>query len=90
MGMGLTALCLANGPGEARRGAEPRPPVKELPSLVVSPPTFPKPAALLPDLRIPGMVAAHGCLREWADSTSWRGAWAWPWVPPTTPTLMEA
>ena len=49
MRMGVTALCLAHGPGEVRTGA--RPLVKEPPSLKVIPPFPRQPAALFSDLQ---------------------------------------
>ena len=86
MGMGVTALSLAHGPGEARRGVEPRPPLKELPSLRVSVPFSP---SLKLDSQTPQVLAAHCYLQEWAEKASWRGTGHGP-VPPTIPTLMEA
>ena len=84
--MGATALCLAYGPGEARRGVEPRPPLKELPSLKVSSPFSP---SLKLGSQTPQVLAAHRYLQEWAEKASWRGTGHGP-VPPTIPTLMEA
>ena len=84
--MGATALCLAYGPGEARRGVEPRPPLKELPSLKVSSPFSP---SLKLGSQTPQVLAAHRYLQEWAEKASWRGAGHGP-GPPTIPTLMEA
>ena len=52
----MTTLCLAHGPGEARRGVEPRPPLKELPSLRVS---FPFSPSLKLDSQTPQVLAAH-------------------------------
>lgn len=82
----MTTLCLAHGPGEARRGVEPRPPLKELPSLRVS---FPFSPSLKLDSQTPQVLAAHCYLQEWAEKASWRGTGHGP-VPLTIPTLMEA
>ena len=71
----MTALCLAHGPGEARSGVEPRPPLKELPSLRVSSPFPPEPklGSQTPGSRhdgspqLPARAGREGFLeRDWA------------------------
>lgn len=59
---------------------EPRPPLKELPSLRVSSP-FPPSLSLAPRPLGPGMMAAHSYLQERAEKASWRGTGHGPGAP---------